>query len=179
VPVEETTTYLEMTAPSDLRPSRPVPAVTVEPTEPRAPLIVPVQVRIGEPYAWPSVFRTAQEWAERLADPLRQYWLIRYHSELAGALDVLRHPEGEVEITTFGLVPEYVGRGVGGYALTVAVREAWNVEPLGADTVRRVWLHTSSLDHPHALGNYQRRGFRAYRRVTGPSARPPVTPPAH
>jgi hypothetical protein len=63
--------------------------------------------------------------------------------------------------------------------LTLAVREAWNVEPLDADAVRRVWLHTSSLDHPNALGNYQRRGFRPYRRVTGPSARPPVTPPAN
>jgi hypothetical protein len=25
-----------------------------------------------------------------------------------------------------------------------------------------VWLHTSTLDHPNALPNYQKRGFRPY-----------------
>jgi hypothetical protein len=27
----------------------------------------------------------------------------------------------------------------------------------------RVWVQTSSDDHPHALSNYERRGFRAFR----------------
>jgi hypothetical protein len=26
-----------------------------------------------------------------------------------------------------------------------------------------VWLHTSSADNPHALPNYQRRGFRIFK----------------
>jgi hypothetical protein len=29
--------------------------------------------------------------------------------------------------------------------------------------VNRVWLHTSSLDHPRALPNYHRRGFRTFK----------------
>ena len=28
---------------------------------------------------------------------------------------------------------------------------------------QRVWVHTCSLDHPHALANYQARGFRIFR----------------
>jgi hypothetical protein len=31
------------------------------------------------------------------------------------------------------------------------------------EPVRRVWLHTSSRDHPHAKPNYERRGFRPFR----------------
>ncbi|NIH86822.1 hypothetical protein [Amycolatopsis granulosa] len=42
------------------------------------------------------------------------------------------------------------------YALTLVVEQAWHAAP----DVRRIWLHTSNLDHPHALPNYHRRGFR-------------------
>jgi len=37
------------------------------------------------------------------------------------------------------------------------VRDAWSLRP------RRVWLHTCTLDHPHALANYMARGFVPYR----------------
>jgi RimJ/RimL family protein N-acetyltransferase len=65
-------------------------------------------------------------------------------------------PGGDVEIKTFGLVQEHTGRGLGGYALTLAIRQGWDLVP----DVRRVWLHTSTADNPHALPNYHRRGFR-------------------
>ena len=31
------------------------------------------------------------------------------------------------------------------------------------DKVTRVWLHTNTLDGPHALANYQARGLRPYK----------------
>lgn len=69
------------------------------------------------------------------------------------------HPGGEAEIVTFGLLPEFVGKGLGGFALTLAVQQAWALAP----SVSRVWLHTFTVDHPHALPNYHRRGFRTFR----------------
>ena len=69
------------------------------------------------------------------------------------------HPGDEAEIVTFGLVPEFVGKGLGGSALTLGVQQAWALAP----SVNRVWLHTSSLDHPRALPNYHRRGFRTFK----------------
>jgi hypothetical protein len=48
---------------------------------------------------------------------------------------------------------------IGGHFLTVGVRLAWTIAP----EVSRVWLHTSSRDHSHALPNYERRGFRRCR----------------
>lgn len=66
-------------------------------------------------------------------------------------------------MVVFGLVPEVVGRGFGAHLLTVGTRLAWGLGPLGGVRVRRVWLHTSSRDHPHAKPNYQRRGFRLFR----------------
>ena len=57
----------------------------------------------------------------------------------------------------FGVLPGYQGRGLGKYLLTRAVEEGWR---RGAN---RVWLHTCTLDHPGALPNYLKRGFRAVR----------------
>jgi GNAT superfamily N-acetyltransferase len=79
--------------------------------------------------------------------------------EPAGMLTYDLHPGGEAEIVTFGLLPEFVGKGLGRYALTLGVQQAWAFAP----TVNRVWLHTSSKDHPGALPNYHRRGFRTFK----------------
>jgi GNAT superfamily N-acetyltransferase len=70
---------------------------------------------------------------------------------------------GEVEITIFGLVPEFVGRGFGGQLLTLATRLAWEAEHPDGTATNRVWLHTSSRDHANAQPNYERRGFRVVR----------------
>jgi hypothetical protein len=41
--------------------------------------------------------------------------------------------------------------------LSRAVETAWSAGP------SRVWLHTCTLDHPSALPNYRKRGFRPVR----------------
>jgi GNAT superfamily N-acetyltransferase len=161
--VEEIITYLEMTDPDQLSPAKPTGGVVLEQVDRTSPLIVPTQARIGAPHGWRSSTRSDEEWVQWLAHPLRQYWLIKHEAEVAGMADLEPHPAGEVEITTFGLLPEFVGRGLGGHALTLTIRQAWQVEPLGAESVRRVWLHTSTRDHPNALPNYHRRGFRTFR----------------
>jgi GNAT superfamily N-acetyltransferase len=98
-----------------------------------------------------------------MSKPGVRAWLARVGGEPAGVIEIEVRPGSEVEITLFGLVPEFVGRGFGGHLLTQAVRLAWETEqPDGAPT-RRVWLHTASADHAHALPNYQARGFRVVR----------------
>ncbi|GII84406.1 N-acetyltransferase [Sphaerisporangium siamense] len=155
-----------MTSLDDLRPSPPVAGLRLERVAADSPLIPDVQARIGAPHGWRSASRTPQEWSDWLSHPLRQYWLIMDGPRVAGIADIEPHPGGDVEITTFGLLPEFVGKGLGGYALTLAIAQAWRVEPLEADAVRRVWLHTSTNDHPNALPNYTRRGLRPFRTET-------------
>jgi GNAT superfamily N-acetyltransferase len=86
----------------------------------------------------------------------------------AGLLSLDVPPGGEVEVDTFGLLPDHIGQGMGGHFLTVGVRLAWAVAP----AVSRVWLHTCSRDHGHALPNYERRGFRRYQLEEGPTRQP-------
>jgi GNAT superfamily N-acetyltransferase len=65
---------------------------------------------------------------------------------------------GNVEISYFGLLPESIGKGLGGALLSAAVEGAWKLP----DT-RRVWVHTCTHDHEHALANYLKRGFRIFK----------------
>ncbi|ARZ66797.1 acetyltransferase [Streptomyces albireticuli] len=141
-----------------------MPALGLRGIDHDSPLVRTVQARVGEAYGWRSASRTDEQWHEHLAEhPLRQYWLITFEDEQAGVAYLEPQPGGDVEITAFGLLPEFVGKGLGGYALTLALRQAWATEPVGADAVRRVWLHTCTKDHPRALDNYLKRGLRTYR----------------
>lgn len=67
---------------------------------------------------------------------------------------------GEVEIAYFGLVPSFIGQGLGGVLLTCAIEEAWRLGP------SRVRVHTCTLDHPAALPNYLSRGMTVFRTET-------------
>jgi GNAT superfamily N-acetyltransferase len=69
-----------------------------------------------------------------------------------------------VEIAYFGLLPQFVGRGLGGQLLTEGVRRAWTLHERvpGCAPVERVWVHTCTLDGPHALRNYLARGFQEF-----------------
>ena len=161
-----TITHLEMTSPGQLVPGRPPPAPLqlVEADPGSLQLLPSTYRRVGAAHHW--ITRPAwsrDQWAELLARPDVHPWIFRVDGDVAGMVEFEEEPGGDVEITVFGLVPDFVGRGFGGHALTVATRLAWSSGQRGGATARRVWLHTSSLDHPHALRNYERRGFRPFR----------------
>jgi len=75
----------------------------------------------------------------------------------AGFGELDRREAGEIELAYFGLLPDYLGRGLGPYFLHWLQDNAWSNRP------RRLWVHTCTLDHPSAMACYQRAGFTAYR----------------
>jgi GNAT superfamily N-acetyltransferase len=60
------------------------------------------------------------------------------------------------ELAYFGLIPDYIGRGLGGFLLATAIDIAWS------KPIERLWVHTNTLDHPRALPLYQQLGFVPY-----------------
>jgi ribosomal protein S18 acetylase RimI-like enzyme len=154
--VEVTRTFVEMRDPSQLQ------RKNLPPGEARFIRCRPCPVshyrelyrRVGESWHW----KDRNAWsdarlAENLARPNVHVWELQVGGELAGYFELEEQDGPVVEIVYFGLTPEFIGRGYGGAMLTKAVDEAW---ALGAKTV---WLHTCTLDSPHALANYKARGF--------------------
>ena len=82
-------------------------------------------------------------------------WVASVGGQRAGYFELLEE-DGNVEIAFFGLLQPYHGLGLGGHLLTVALRRGFELGP-------RVWLHTCTLDGPHALANYEARGMVPYR----------------
>jgi len=61
------------------------------------------------------------------------------------------------EILYFGIMPAFIGKGWGKYALDWAIHKAWSYNP------GWIQLNTCELDHPHAVSNYKKRGFTEVR----------------
>ncbi len=70
-----------------------------------------------------------------------------------GMLELDFREPGQCELAFVGLVPDLAGLGHGAWLLAESLNRAWR------DDVRRVHVHTCSLDHPAALGAYLRAGF--------------------
>jgi GNAT superfamily N-acetyltransferase len=155
-------TYLEMTSPDELTPDGSAPAdVRLEAIEP-CPwhFYRYLYVEVGRQYHWHDRLGwTEAQWREHLAGP-STIWLLSVRGAPAGFFELRTHPDQSIEVAYFGLMPEFIGMGLGKYLLTRAVEEAWRCGP------PRVWLHTCTLDHPGALPNYLRRGFRKVREET-------------
>ena len=158
----EIVTYVEMTARAQLNPAASVPGLSLDPLDRvrDSSLIAGLLTRIGAPYGWKPAQLAEEEWPAWFDRcPARMFWLLSLQGEPAGMTAYDLHSAHDVEIESFGLLPEFVGKGLGRYALTLAIQRAWELSP----GVGRVWLHTSTLDHPHALPNYHRRGFRTFK----------------
>jgi ribosomal protein S18 acetylase RimI-like enzyme len=80
--------------------------------------------------------------------------------EPAGFVELDARDKNDLRLAYVGLMPHYIGRGLGAYLLAWSVDEAWRRGP------ERLWVNTCTLDHPRALRLYQRAGFVPYKQET-------------
>ena len=157
-------TYLELTAPEQLRPAdNPDATLHVERSDGASAVALSRELyrTVGADYYWRDRLSWSDEQlAAYLALPAVSVWVLYAGNEPAGFFELRAHNDGSVEIVYFGLLQRYMGRGAGKFLLTRAAEEAWR---LGAE---RVWLHTCTLDSPAALPNYLARGFSPFRTET-------------
>ncbi len=120
---------------------------------------------VGRDYVWNERLTwTDQQLYDYLASPALSLWVAYYRGTPAGFIELLRKaPEPGIQVSCFGLIPAFHGRGLGKHLLSFGVQRAWDEKP------ERVWLDTCTLDGPYALPNYQKRGFTIYKQVTRPS----------
>lgn len=171
-PVTITTWYLETTDPADLRPAR-VPDADVRFSREEIPSpLLSLFSHGGGGGDWDgdALGLSAEQWRAWVDHPGRETWVLHEGDTAAGYAELDGQPDGAVEIAYLGLVPGYLGRGMGGHMLTLALERAWDLAGRwpDRDPTRRVWLHTCSLDGEHALANYLARGMTVYEETTEP-----------
>jgi len=119
---------------------------------------------VGGPWQWTSRKKLSDEQlAAIIHDPRDENHVLHVEGVPAGFAELDRRVDGEIELVQFGLMPEFIGQGLGRYFLQWTIDKAWSYGP------KRFWLHTCNLDHPVAIPNYQKAGFAVYKEEIKPS----------
>jgi GNAT superfamily N-acetyltransferase len=153
------TTYLQMFA----RPERVVPPpreelAVVHAKKPTVAYYRFLYDAVGREYDWTSRKKLSDaELSALLHDPRLEIHALMADGVPAGFAELDRRVEGEIELVQFGLMPEFIGQGLGRYFLQWTIDKAWSYCP------KRFWLHTCTNDHPAALPNYLKAGFAIYK----------------
>ena len=175
--IECVVTYLEMLARPTLPPLQPplgkkLALMRAEP--PSLSFYRYLYDAVGRDWRWTLRKRVRDaELRAIIEDPAVEIDVLHVAGVPAGFSELDRRRTPEIELAYFGLAPEFIGQGLGAYFLNWTVRRAWEYTP------ERLWVHTNTLDHPRALGLYQRMGFVVYDRVSAiADADPDPTPPA-
>ncbi len=157
--IDVTVYYLEMLEPS----TRAVPApqdglTVVHARKPTIPYYRFLYNSVGEDYRWLSRRNLSDaDLAEIVHHPQTEVYVLHIDGTPAGFAEFDRSQENETELVQFGLMPEFIGQGLGKWFLQWVIDQAWR------EQINRFWLHTCTLDHPIALSTYLKAGFMIYR----------------
>ena len=153
--------YLEMMAPPARRPVPP-PRTGIEVRSAVRPTVSFYRYlygMIGEEWTWSARrLMSDPELLTIIHHPLVEVNVLWVDGVPAGLAEIDGRKPSDIELGYFGLLPEFVGQGFGGFFLNWTIDRAWMARP------RRFWVHTCDFDHPNALPVYQKAGFVVYDR---------------
>ncbi|WP_431676798.1 GNAT family N-acetyltransferase [Kitasatospora sp. KL5] len=178
-----TTWYLEQTSRDDLV-TAPAPegvalqVVRAEETGPEFARFL--YTAVGGPWTWtdrlPWTYRQWQQWLDR--DGV-ETWVAYVAGTPAGYVQLEPRDAGTVEVAYFGLLPAFIGRGLGRHLLGTGLARAWDLADRhpALPPTRTVTVNTCSLDGPAALRTYRAAGFRVARTETSEKPAAPAPGP--
>lgn len=109
---------------------------------------------IGRDYVWVNRKRlTDAELGAIIHDENVEIYVLYMNGVPAGFTELDFRYMPRAELSFLGLMPEFIGEGLGAFLLQEAIRIAWARHP------QRLIVQTCTLDHPRALTMYQRAGF--------------------
>ena len=118
---------------------------------------------IGKKHRWTDrLVWTDSDWIKYSSDQKVETFILKVKNDLAGYFELIFHSDlKEIEIAYFGLLEEYHNKKLGGYLLSTAIKKSFEKKD-----IKRVWVHTCTLDHKNALKNYLARGMKIYNKET-------------
>ena len=115
---------------------------------------------IGKEHRWTDrLLWTDKQWIEYISDQKVKTYILKKANDMAGYFELIFHEEKkETEIAYLGLLKEYQNKKLGSFLLTSAIKNSF------LENTKRVWVHTCSFDHKHALNNYISRGMKIFKK---------------
>ncbi len=115
---------------------------------------------VGKKHNWVDRLSwTDTQWNKYISDKKVSTYILKKENDLAGFFELIHHDDkNEVEIAYLGLLEDYHNKKLGSFLLSSAIKKSFSQNP------NRVWVHTCSLDHKNALGNYISRGMRIFKK---------------
>ena len=116
--------------------------------------------QVGKNHRWMDRLAWSDNrWINYVNNSKVKTYILTEKDELVGYFEQINNLiENEIEIAYFGILENYYGKKYGGYLLSEAIKLSFKNKTL------RVWVHTCSLDHKHALNNYQARGMSVFKK---------------
>jgi len=114
---------------------------------------------IGKKHRWMDrLVWNDKKWIDYLENPGVSTYILKQKKDFIGYFEqIIDIDKLDCEIAYFGILEEYIGKQLGGYLLSEAIKISFNI---GA---KRIWVHTCSLDHKNALQNYLSRGMKVFK----------------
>ena len=120
--------YLEMLNPQAVLAKQAPPGFEFTLVAPPSPeLNRQFYVSVGDQWNWTDRLKWSDDdWCRYVNRSILQTWVGCLNGESIGYCELELQSDGNIEIAYFGLLPEFVGRGLGGVLLTAAVERAWS-----------------------------------------------------
>jgi len=114
---------------------------------------------IGKNHKWKDRLSwSEEEWINYVSSKNVRTYIFKFKNDLVGFFELIFHYEkNETEIAYLGILEEYQNKKLGSYLLSEAIKKSFS------NNMHRVWVHTCSLDHKHALKNYISRGMKIFK----------------
>ena len=115
--------------------------------------------QIGKKYNWfDRLVWSDKKWINYISNENIFTYVLKYNDKFIGFSElIIDKKKQEVEIAYLGILEEYFGKKLGGFLLTEVIKKCFSFN------IKRVWVHTCSLDHKNALRNYLSRGMKIFK----------------
>ena len=117
---------------------------------------------IGQKHRWVDrLIWDNLKWVSYIENNNVYTYILKLKDDLVGYFEIINDENSKSsEIAYFGILENFIGKKIGGYFLSEAIKICFN------NYSNRVWVHTCTLDHKNALKNYLKRGMKIFREET-------------
>jgi len=115
--------------------------------------------QIGKDHFWRDrLLWSDKKWQKYINNKNLETGIMKINDEFVGFYEQEFHEnKNEIELIQMGILKEYQGKKLGSFLLNYIIKNVLS------RNIERLWVHTCSLDHKHALNNYLSRGLTIFK----------------